>query len=148
MRTAITSLAVLLALLAQAAGQEKKATEDSQHKEFSLWMVVKVEESQKVFAALARADFDAISRSTEKLKTVSALEGFVRRSTPGYRTQLRSFEFAVDEIQEQAKRENIEGVTMGFHQLTLSCVNCHKQLRRPAQAETTPPVSESSKPKQ
>jgi hypothetical protein len=99
-------------------------------KKFSRWMDVKVEESQKVFASLARADFKSIAASTEKLKTLSALERFVRRGVPGYRTQLRSFEFAVAEIQQQAKRENIEGVTMGFNQLTLSCVNCHKQLRR------------------
>jgi len=94
-------------------------------------MDVKVQESQLVFAALARADFDAIAQSTKKLKTLSALEGFVRRSTPGYRTQLRSFEFAVDEIQLQAKRQNIEGVALAFNQLTLSCVNCHKLLRHP-----------------
>jgi hypothetical protein len=95
-------------------------------------MDFKVEESQEVFASLARADFKAIAASAEKLKALNALERFVRRGVPGYGTQLRSFEFAVDEIQQQAKRENLEGVTMGFNQLTLSCVNCHKQLRRAA----------------
>jgi hypothetical protein len=74
------------------------------------------------------------------------LERFVRRGAPGYRTQLRSFEFAIAEIQQQAKRENIEGVTMGFHQLTLSCVNCHKQLR--GATEEAPAAEPAAPPRQ
>jgi hypothetical protein len=62
-----------------------------------------------------QADFDAIVQSTAKLKTLSKLEGFVRRPTAGYRTHLRSFEFAVDEMQKQARRKNVEGVALGFN---------------------------------
>ena len=96
---------------------------------FNFWMDVKLQESQKIFAALSEADFQAIVDSTQKMTALAELEGFVRNRTPGYGTQLRSFQFAVGEIQQQAKQKNIEGVTLGFQQLTLSCVNCHKQLR-------------------
>lgn len=97
---------------------------------FNFWMDVKLDESQKILAALAEADFEALINCSKKLTTLSELEGFVRNRTPGYRTQLRSYQFAIREIEQQAKRENIEGVTLGFQQLTLSCVNCHKQLRK------------------
>ena len=137
MKAVLTGLAIFCALFAEDAVQEETPAVAESTK-FSVWMDVKVEESQKVFAALARADFKGIVASTEKLKKVSKVEGWVRRNAPGYRTQLRSFEFAVNEIQRQAKRENIEGVTMGFNQLTLSCVNCHRQLRRQG---ATPPVA-------
>ncbi|MBL9162788.1 MAG: hypothetical protein JNL18_08660 [Planctomycetaceae bacterium] len=130
MKLALVSLMMLWAPLAVAADQQEHSP--AEPTKSSKWMDVKVEESQKVFAALARADFPAIVASTEKLKNVSKVEGLVRRTAPGYRTQLRSFEFAVEEIQQQAQAENIEGVTMGFNQLTLSCVNCHRQLRRAA----------------
>jgi len=92
-------------------------------------MNVKLQTSQKIFAALTEADYETILESTNTLKMLSTLEGFVRRRDPRYHTQLRTFEFAVEEIQRQAKKENIEGVVLGFNQLTLSCVNCHKQLR-------------------
>jgi cytochrome c556 len=111
-------------------GQERRPTVDSDKKPMSPWMDTKVKESQKIFVALAEADFKTVIDSAKKLKTLNKFEGFVRRNAPGYRTQLRSFEFAVDEIEQQARKENIEGVTLGFHQLTMSCVNCHKQLRR------------------
>lgn len=105
---------------------------DTEARPFNFWMDVKLEESQKIFAALAKADFETLVSSTKKLTALSELEGFVRNRTPGYRTQLRSYQFAIREIEQQAKRESIEGVTLGFQQLTLSCVNCHRQLREPA----------------
>ena len=143
MKVIFVGLAILCALFAEDADQKERPVVAAESTKFSFWMDVKVEESQKVFAALARADFKGIVASTEKLKKVSKLEGLVRRNAPGYRTQLRSFEFAVDEIQQQAKRENIEGVTMGFNQLTLSCVNCHRQLRR--QGATPPGTPDAAK---
>ncbi len=141
MKPLLTAVALggLLAGIGRAALAERDSAKPI---EFSVWMDVKVTESQKVFAALAEADFAAILQSTEKLKTLSGLEGFVRRSTPGYRTQLRLFEFAVQDIEEQSRRANIEGVALGFNQLTLSCVNCHKQLRRPAPVEEAARASE------
>ncbi len=136
MKIAIICVAMLclLFLLNQVAGQEKRVkdltmTKTMETEKFDFWMNVKLVESQKLFAALAQADFSAISESGQRLKSVSALEGFVRRKTPGYLTQLKTFEYSVSEILLHAEKENIEGVTLGFQQLTLSCVNCHKQLR-------------------
>lgn len=136
MKVIFLGLAIVSAQLAENATGKGRPAVATESTKFSVWMDVKVDESQKVFASLARADFKGIVASTEKLKTVSKLEGLVRRNAPGYRTQLRAFEFAVGEIQRQAKRENIEGVTMGFNQLTLSCVNCHRQLRQATRLET------------
>jgi cytochrome c556 len=137
MRIAILGAAMLclLAIFSQVVGQEKPTAEDTSkvaHKseKFDFWMKVKLVESQKLFAALAQADFTSIAESGQTLKTVSALEGFVRRKAPGYSIQLKLFEFSVDEILQQAAKENIEGVALGFQQLTLSCVNCHKQIRQ------------------
>jgi hypothetical protein len=123
--------------LSPVAGQPTAAPQ-AEGEEFSYWMDVKVKESQKIFKALAMADFKAIDESAEKLKSLNKIENFVRRSTPGYQTQLRNFEFSVNEVRRQANRKNLEGVAMGFHQLTMSCVNCHKQIRGPAKPEPTP----------
>lgn len=96
---------------------------------FNLWMDVKLKKSQDIFAALTKADFARILDDTKQLKTLNELEGFVRKNVPDYRTYLKSFQFAVEEIDRQAKKQNIEGVTLGFQQLTMSCVNCHNHLR-------------------
>jgi len=96
---------------------------------FDFWMTAKLKESQKIFAGLASADFQAIAESAETLSTLNKIEGFVRKRSPDYSTQLRVFEFATAKIQQQAEKKNIEGVVLGFNQLTLSCVHCHEQLR-------------------
>ena len=96
---------------------------------FNIWMDVKLKESQEIFRALAKADFVTIQESVDELQLLNTIEGWVRTRNPEYTTQLRAFEFAIAEVRRQAVRENVEGVTLAFHQLTLSCVNCHKQLR-------------------
>jgi cytochrome c556 len=130
MKTTFCCLSIFVLGLLQANAQQDAAATPKKDAELSVWMDVKVKESQKVFVALAKADFESIRESTQKLKTLNNLEGFVRRGAPGYRTQMRAFEFAVNDIEQNAKLKNIEGVTLGFNQLTLSCVNCHKQIRR------------------
>ena len=95
----------------------------------SVWMQRKLDLSRNMLGGIASGDFEEISKSAYALRTLSKFETFVRRSTPGYRTQVDFFEHSLDEIIRQAKKENLEGVTLGFNQLTNSCVSCHKQLR-------------------
>ncbi|QEG35613.1 hypothetical protein [Bythopirellula goksoeyrii] len=135
--------------LGQVAGEpieEPFPMEES--RPFNFWMDVKLQKAQAIFAALTEADYKSIIDSAKQLRTLSEFEGFVRKGTPDYVTQLRSFQFAVLEIEKQAKRENIEGVTLGFQQMTLSCVHCHNALRQTDvdhPGETSSPVLESQK---
>ncbi|MCA9231604.1 MAG: hypothetical protein KDA57_13215 [Planctomycetales bacterium] len=134
MKLSAFGLAVVLvvgASLAWAQGRRDSATEVLAEDEdsFSFWMEAKLKKSQDIFAALTEGDYQGIVENAASLKTLSQVEGFVRKRNPEYRTQLRAFEFALYEIQKQAEKENIEGVVLGFNQLTLSCVHCHKQLR-------------------
>lgn len=141
MRTIALALAFLvIPTVGQVVGDRESlpVKDGAEGREFTYWMDVKLQESQNIFAALASGDFAKIEQSADKLKAVSKLEGFVRRSAEGYRTQQRSFEFAVNEIAAQADAESLEGVALGFQQLTLSCLHCHKQIRRESQTPPTP----------
>jgi len=124
---------ILIGGVTWAGAQDQKEAKSEvgaeSSKPFDFWMTVKLEESQKIFAALAASDFQRITEGTSTLITLNKVEEFVRKRNPNYRTQLNTFEFAVRDIQTQAKKKNVEGVALGFNQLTLSCVNCHKMLR-------------------
>ena len=98
-------------------------------KPMSFWMERKLELSQAVFAALASGDFEAMEQNASQLQILSKIEGFVRRRTPEYTAQLRSFELANREIIKHAKEHKLEGAALAFQQLTISCVSCHKLLR-------------------
>jgi hypothetical protein len=110
-----------------AAAAEKEETVDGETA--SVWMKKKLQLSGNLLGGIATGDFDQIIKSAHSMRTLSKFETFVRRSTPGYRTQVDIFENALDEIIRQAKKENVEGAALGFNQLTLSCVSCHKHLR-------------------
>ena len=140
MRISLLLGALLLATMwGRAVGQQDEPPVKEEQRRFNIWMQVKLKESQEIFSAVALADYDTICESVDELRLLNTIEGFVRNKDPKYRAQLRAFEYAISEIRRQAVRENIEGVTLGFHQLTLSCVNCHKRLRDREQQLTRSP---------
>jgi len=110
-----------------AVGGDQEATGTEQPESF--WMRKKLEYSQNILAGIATADFDKIVLNAESMRSLSKIEGFVRGRKPGYRTQLHIFEESVDEIIRQGQKDNVDGAALAFTQLTISCVNCHKQLR-------------------
>jgi hypothetical protein len=95
----------------------------------SFWMNRKLQLSQEVLAGITSGDFDKIVKNAQAMRSLDKVEAFIRGSTPGYRTQLQFFDESLDEIIRQAQKDNLEGAALGFTQLTISCVNCHKQLR-------------------
>ena len=44
--------------------------------------------------------------------------------------KLKSFQFPVNELVRNAEDENIDGAPLAFTQMTISCVNCHKAVRK------------------
>ena len=125
---------VLCSLAAAAMAQDKDKAAGGKNAEgkdqpVSFWMQRKLEYSRNILGGLATDDLDKVLKNAQSMRNLSTIEGFVRRQTPGYATQLRIFEEATDEIIHQAKRDNLDGAALAFTQLTVNCVNCHKRLR-------------------
>ena len=112
-----------------APKQPQAKTERTGEQSTSFWMERKLHLSQQLLAGITAGDFDKVSTSAQAMKGLNKVEAFIRGRTPGYRTQLQVFDESLDEIIRQADKDNLEGAALGFTQLTISCVNCHKQLR-------------------
>ena len=110
-------------------------------KEMSVWMRKKMDYSQAILKGLAMGDFEAIEASAAQMHRLNKVEGFVRRRNPRYTMYVREFERISNELVEQAKAENLAGVTLTFNQMTVNCVNCHREMRK---AETKAAKPESS----
>ena len=95
----------------------------------SFWMEKKLEYSQDILRGLATGDLQLVAEKAEQMRVVSRIEGWVRNRKPGYRAQFQAFELANAEILRNAKADNLDGATIGFQQLAISCVSCHKILR-------------------
>lgn len=95
----------------------------------SFWMEKKLEYSQEILRGLALGDLQIVQEKAEQMRAVSRVEGWVRNGKPGYRPQFQTFELANAEILRNAKAGNLDGAALGFQQLTITCVSCHKLLR-------------------
>ncbi|QDU26209.1 hypothetical protein ETAA8_12840 [Anatilimnocola aggregata] len=121
--------------LAQTPASDKEATKPSattemhQGEPVSFWMKKKLDFSRHILEGIASGDCDKIAQSAQTMRSLGKIEAFMRGRNPGYRGQLQAFDMSLDEIIRQANKDNIEGVTLGFNQLTVSCVQCHKQMR-------------------
>ncbi len=96
------------------------------------WMKQKLEMSQNILAGLTKGDFDAVETNAQKMNVVNFLEKLVATDQPHYKEymrQLSAFETANRELLRQSARKNIEGSTLAYMQLTVSCVQCHRVVR-------------------
>jgi hypothetical protein len=109
-----------------AAGPEQ--TEHADHP-ISFWMEKKLLYSQDILRGLASGELEDVADKAEQMRLLSKVEGWIRNRKPGYKAQFQAFEFANAEILRNAKAGNLEGATIAFQQLTISCVSCHKMLR-------------------
>ena len=123
-----SGLAVLLVAASASLLAQQPAEKDEP--EPSIWMKQKMKYTQEILVGLATEDFDKIQQNATSMKGLNRIEYFVRRRPEGYRTQLKTFQFGVDELLRHAKDENLDGATLAFTQITVSCVNCHKHLRQ------------------
>ena len=108
-------------------GQQEKT--DAGQKEPSVWMKQKLVASQNILAGLTKGDYEAIEKNAQSMLAVGYLEKWVRSGTPGYQKLMKDFEFANKSLTLAAREKNLDGATIGYVQLTLSCVHCHKIVR-------------------
>ncbi len=103
--------------------------EATKKQEPSVWMKQKLKYSQGILNGLATEDYDLIANNAMAMKGLNKIEYFVRQKPVNYRTQLKTFQFSVDELIRGAEDENLDGATLAFTQMAVSCVKCHKTLR-------------------
>ena len=120
-RTAAVCL-MLASLLAGGDGQESK-------KAASTFMQLKLKNAQLILEGLATNDFDQVATSSEYLFLLSRKAEFQHLDTPEYRRFSNDFQRSARKLAQFARQKNLDGATLAYVQLTMSCVNCHKHLR-------------------
>jgi hypothetical protein len=97
--------------------------------EQSIWMRQKMTASQKILEGLTKEDFELIRVNAQAMHFMGYLEAWARSDTPGYGEQMQSFGFANGALVRAAKDKNLDGATLAYTQLAVSCVQCHKIVR-------------------
>jgi len=89
----------------------------------------KLEQSQKVLKGIALGDFDMIGKNAEELIQASKDAEWKALKTPRYAIYSNDFRQAAEALAEKAQAKNLDGATLAYMEMTMTCVKCHKHLR-------------------
>ncbi len=93
-------------------------------------MQVKLKRAQALLQALAMEDFKTIQDNAESLVRISRATEFLRAyKTEEYEFQARVFQKAAETLAAKAREKNIDGATLAYLDMTVSCVACHNHFR-------------------
>jgi hypothetical protein len=120
LRTGVACLATLIATLA-AQPQKYSPT-----KEF---MLQKLEHSKRVLEGITMEDFALVAKHARTLRAMSLEASWRTFENPDYLRHTESFRRTVDALAAAADEQNLDGATLCFVKVTMSCVDCHKFVR-------------------
>jgi hypothetical protein len=125
MRFLFASAVVAAALPGLRGGEQKPPT----RREF---MREKLEFSKLVLEGLTVENFDMIAKNSRALRMLSAAAEWEVPTIPNaneYVVFTGEFQRLCEELSKNARDKNIDGATLSYLRLTISCVNCHKYVR-------------------
>jgi len=112
---------VPLFIVALGSGEQIRPTRD--------FMQLKLDHSQKILEGLVREDFEAMAKHSQELSLLSIDASWQVLQTAEYAQQSLEFRRAADALTAAAKKKNLEGAALGYVDVTMKCVNCHKYVR-------------------
>ena len=92
-------------------------------------MAKKLDSSKSLLEGIALGNFKKIASSAEQLVQLSRQDEWFVFKTPRYENFSNDFRRAAETIAQKANEKNLDGVTLAYFDLTMSCVRCHKYVR-------------------
>lgn len=96
------------------------------------FMRQKLEFSKQILEGLTVENFDTIDKNARALRKLSMAAQWETPTIPNateYVVFTGEFQRLCDDLSTNAKQKNIDGATLAYVRLTMSCVNCHKFVR-------------------
>lgn len=137
------SLTVVGVMVWQAAAQQQQL--DTRPQRLKPFMQQKLDHSKSILEALAVEDFEKLAKSAQALSLLSLESNWNVLTTDEYIQQSAAFRRACSVIQEAAREKNVDRAALGFMDLTVRCVECHKYLRKNAATPNRTNVQPSNK---
>ena len=92
-------------------------------------MRAKLASATLILEGMTVEDFDAIEKGALRLQAISALDQWRVSDDEEYVQHSKEFRRIVGTIKTQAQKRNLNGVSLGYVEMTMSCVRCHAFLR-------------------
>lgn len=89
----------------------------------------KLQHAEAILAGLTFEDFDKIKKAGGELLLLSQEAQWMKHQSPKYNELSQSFRSSVEKMNKMAEEKNLEGATLDYMQVVMSCVECHKLVR-------------------
>ena len=116
-------LAVIGMVVATLAICSSRAAEKDKLPAF---MRVKLDHSQQILEGLTTDDLDKVAKDSQALALLSHEANWQVIVTEDYLQHSNEFRRAANALTKAAKDKNLDGATLAYMSMTMSCVNCHK----------------------
>ncbi|MFN4261232.1 MAG: hypothetical protein ACK4RK_18240 [Gemmataceae bacterium] len=122
MRRSYFFLAILALCLplADSGAQEDKVDE---------LMKKKLTHSQQILEGIALNNFDKIAANADDLVLISKATEWRVVKSPQYELHSNDFRRSAITLAQMARDKNLDGATLAYLDMTMSCVRCHKYVR-------------------
>jgi cytochrome c556 len=98
--------------------------------EVAAFMKAKLVHAEKVLEGLATEDFDLIVKHSQAISLLCQDELWSVVKTVEYHERSKEFQRSVNAITEAGRQKNLDAAALAYVNTTLSCVNCHKYVRK------------------
>lgn len=96
------------------------------------FMRTKLLYSQNIFEGLTTGNFALIKEGIEEVQGITEGEEWVAIDNDLYRKLTEDFKTTTRRLSEAAESGNIEAVALRYYQMSTSCIDCHKHIRKAA----------------
>lgn len=121
---------LLLAVLFIPLVAFPSSSQDRKKHEPDPLMVLKLKESQALLEGLALNDHAKVEKSAEELLRISKAAQFRKAiNSAKYEYHANAFQRSAEEAIRKAKAKNIDGATLAYMDMTMTCVRCHQYTR-------------------
>jgi hypothetical protein len=95
----------------------------------------KVAYSQQVLVGITLGDYGLIANNAEKFLQLSNKTNSYSRHVPEYELFLNEFRRNAEDLMKAGQQKNLDAASLAYLQMTLSCVSCHKFIRKSSDTE-------------
>lgn len=94
--------------------------------------------SQQLLEAIIFEDFDAVEGISDELHLLSELSSWDVIRSPEYTRRSLEFQRVATRLANVAADKNLDGLALGYVELTLQCFQCHRYMRETRRVEKEP----------
>ncbi|MCC7424791.1 MAG: hypothetical protein IT428_31355 [Planctomycetaceae bacterium] len=99
------------------------------------FMRAKLGASQDILDGLVTEDFAKITKGTLRLQAITVAEEWKLSDDQAWLDQSAEFRRVLGRLKASSANKNLDASALNYMEMTISCIRCHKEFRKPADSE-------------